>query len=80
MSDAKKRRWARVKMRFLKNGWDTYEVEIPDGESVLSLFDQIKADPSILENDLGAEIVATTDGWTHEFEITHIEEMNYGDD
>lgn len=79
MSDAKKRRWARVKMHFLKDGWDTYEVEIPEGESIGSLFDQIEADPSILENDLGAEIICTTDGWTHEFEIIEIEEMNYGD-
>lgn len=78
MSDAKNRRWARVRMRFVKEGWDTYEVEIPEGENLVTLFRQIQEDPSILENDLGAEIVATTDGWTHEFEISDIEEVNYG--
>ena len=78
MSDAKNRRWARVKMRFLKEGWDTYEVEIPEGEDIATMFKQIHEDPTILENDLGAEIIATTDGWTHEFEIIEIEEMYYG--
>jgi hypothetical protein len=64
-------------MRFLREGWDTYEIEIPEGENIVTLFKRIEEDPTILENDLGAEIIATTDGCTHEFEISDIEEMYY---
>jgi uncharacterized protein YjiK len=66
-------------MRFNRDGIDTYEIKIPEGETLQSLFDAIKEDPSLVEGDLGGEIISTYDLTTHEFDIESIEEVHYGD-